>query len=79
MSNARNKQEFVSPIFEMAKLKWDLVAFPNGRDNDAEGSFNLFLRMKEMPHEWNNVHTYWVLRCPQTKARESRLVNPYYN
>ena len=73
MIAANNEEKFESDPFEMANLIWTLHVYPNGDDEDCQGSFNLFLNLKSMPSEWSELHVCCIFRCEQLNAQITYL------
>ena len=55
MCNAENAEKFESDTFEMANLKWKLIAYPKGEWYPYK-SFILTLNLNSMPFEWEELH-----------------------
>ena len=68
IKNANNKQKFVSPIFKMCELNWQLLAYPNGQHNESSGSFILFLKLLAIPGQWKHIVVDRRLECLETKS-----------
>eukprot|EP01084_Bolivina_argentea_P139280 245030_1 len=49
MKKAKNKDEFVSDIFEMGCMNWCIEVCPNGESDDNIGSFDVYVKLLSSP------------------------------
>ena len=68
MKRAQNGEYFQSDVFKMCELDWEIAIYPNGRIEEREGSFDVYLRLLSLPKEWECITTCKTVKCPQTKA-----------
>lgn len=68
MMHARNQEKFISPKFKMCHLLWTLEAYPNGQTDKNAGSFNLYLKLVQMPKAWKSITILRCFKCAQTHS-----------
>lgn len=66
--NASNKQLFESEPFTMANLRWIIQLHPNGDDQNAKGSVNVFVKLLSMPPGLSSITFARIISCKQTFA-----------
>ena len=66
---ADNKEQFVSPLFEIGKLKWIIQAYPNGIDEDSIGLFDIFVKLISLPTKWDHIIVRRTIECKQSFSK----------
>ena len=70
MFQSKIGEKYESSIFEIGKLKWILLAYPNGYNSIHHGSFKLYLKLlSTIPEKWKNI-----VICIRTKCKEINLL-----
>ena len=70
MFQSKIGEKYESSIFEIGKLKWILLAYPNGYNSVHYGSFKLYLKLlSTIPVTWKNI-----IVCIRTKCQEINLL-----
>eukprot|EP01084_Bolivina_argentea_P002133 3927_1 len=55
MKNAKNMDEWTSPIFSACSFRWRLEVLPNGYNEATEGSTNFFVRLVFLPPKVQSI------------------------
>eukprot|EP01084_Bolivina_argentea_P166067 288412_1 len=68
--DAKNKEMFVSDVFSLADLYWqiEIHAYPNGWEKDRMGSFDVFIKLLSLPASLQSVIINRTIQCPQTQS-----------
>ena len=71
--SAQQTQKFTSSPFEIAKLKWMIVIYPNGNTNAASSlnQFLVFIHLLSMPSSWNQFIVCQTIKIPQLDTQYS--------
>eukprot|EP01084_Bolivina_argentea_P213055 361995_1 len=75
MFMAKPKKKFSSPLFEIAGIKWQICAYPNGSNYKDLGSFKLFISPILVPFapNWNKIISFAGFYCPQTYSGDTTI------
>eukprot|EP01084_Bolivina_argentea_P103858 186007_1 len=71
--NANCKETFSSDIFEIAKLKWQIIGYPNGFSDASKGSFMMCVKLMEIPKGWKNIIIRRTSKCVQARASNTSI------
>jgi len=75
MRQSMNQRKFLSSVFEINRLEWQIEAYPNGyRSNMSDvGSFQIFLKLIKIPYDIDWMGNELVIFSPQVKSSYSRI------
>eukprot|EP01084_Bolivina_argentea_P074736 135550_1 len=71
--NADFKQAFGGDMFEIGKLKWQLILYPNGFSEKSKGSFMICIKLIKMPKTWKKIITNRTSKCVQTTTSNTNI------
>eukprot|EP01084_Bolivina_argentea_P128556 227213_1 len=71
--DANFKETFSSDIFEIAKLKWQTIVYPNGFSDKSRGSFMVCIKLLEIPKTWKKIITSRTSKCVQTSTSNTSI------
>lgn len=66
---AQNKQQFVSPIFNIGAMTWIVQGYPNGIDRDSIGLFDIFVKLLTIPNNWQQIVVRRTIECTQSHSK----------
>ena len=74
IKNAGKGEMFKSEIFEMNKMEWYFMLYPNGENvDDDSGELRLKINLKEMPKDVKGVTFHFELFIKETGTRYSNF------
>lgn len=59
---------YCSDTIQMARLKWILDAYPNGRTATQTGSIKIYLTLVNLPKEWEKILVQFRIKCIETES-----------
>jgi len=69
MKSAALGQKFRSPMFSACGFRWNLEAYPNGRDK--EGNVDFYLQLLSLPPKLKSVNVSFLLQCLETHTKHA--------
>eukprot|EP01083_Nonionella_stella_P091140 254736_1 len=69
MLSSNNKEQFVSPSFQIGGLKWIIQAYPNGIDEDSMGLFDIFVKLLSLPPKWDHIIVRRTIECLESSSK----------
>eukprot|EP01084_Bolivina_argentea_P089136 160894_1 len=76
---ANNGDTYQSPMFNMAGLKWRIEYQPNGKDSTNKGSFNVYLRLIELPFHFEFILVQRRTECIKTLTSATSIYKYEHN
>ena len=76
MKESKLSQTFESTTFHIAGFPWRIVVCPNGHKKEREGCFGVFVKLMNMPSEWDSIQCCIRAQCNETMA-SGCIISPY--
>ena len=75
MLAAENKQDFLSNIFSIAELNWQIDFYPNGNKEYNLGSFMVYLKLLSFRKSWKEIIVCRRISCPEAASSSTSIVS----
>ena len=77
--NAKVGESFESEIFEIGKLKWVIIVYPNGWNKKNKGCFNICIKLLTMSSKWRQLILCRTIECIETMSSCTSIASYYKN
>eukprot|EP01084_Bolivina_argentea_P223390 377988_1 len=71
--NASIAERFESNSFNLNNSSWRILSYPNGNNEETEGSYMIFAYLEEMSSEWKEITICLTIISPATNSRLTRV------
>lgn len=68
-------QSIESKVFDVGKLPWKVIIFPNGENLATINSVNVYLTLVSLPSIWNSILARCTIKCIETNISHTFLSN----
>eukprot|EP00485_Elphidium_margaritaceum_P010737 CAMPEP_0202686728 /NCGR_PEP_ID=MMETSP1385-20130828/2490_1 /ASSEMBLY_ACC=CAM_ASM_000861 /TAXON_ID=933848 /ORGANISM="Elphidium margaritaceum" /LENGTH=719 /DNA_ID=CAMNT_0049341373 /DNA_START=21 /DNA_END=2180 /DNA_ORIENTATION=+ len=79
LMNAKVGESFESEVFEIGKLKWVILIFPNGWNKSNKGCFNICIKLLTMSSKWKQLILCRTIQCVDTQSSCTSIASYYKN